>query len=108
MPPGKTRLNSRSRLEADYVIERLFTNSYPDRTWGGAGYIRYQFSPRNTIAGRAEYLDDRGVVFTGITQALKETRSPSNKKWLKVFCCARNGAAIFRINRISAPTVSVS
>lgn len=60
-------------LEADYVIERLYTNSYPARTWGGAGYARYQISPRIAIAGRAEYLDDQGGLFSGTTQALKET-----------------------------------
>ena len=72
-------------LEADYVIERLFTNSYPDRTWGGAGYIRYQFSPRNAIAGRAEYLDDQGGLFTGITQALKETTVTLEQKMAEGF-----------------------
>lgn len=60
-------------IEADYVIERLYTNSYPARTWGGAGYARYQISPRVAVAGRAEYLDDQGGLFSGVTQALKET-----------------------------------
>jgi hypothetical protein len=60
-------------LEADYVIERLFTNSAPDTTWGGAAYARYQISPRIAIAGRAEYLSDRGGLFSGTTQALKDT-----------------------------------
>jgi len=60
-------------LEADYVIERLFTNSYPQRVWGGAGYARYQITPRLAIAGRAELLDDQGGLFSGRTQTLKET-----------------------------------
>jgi hypothetical protein len=47
-------------MEADYVIERLYTNSAPSETWGGAGYLRYQFFPRWAIAGRAEYLEDEG------------------------------------------------
>jgi Putative beta-barrel porin-2, OmpL-like. bbp2 len=47
-------------MEADYVIERLYTNSAPSETWGGAGYLRYQFFPRWAIAGRAEYLEDGG------------------------------------------------
>jgi putative OmpL-like beta-barrel porin-2 len=59
--------------EGDYVIERLQTNSAPQRTWGGAGYARYQLSPRVAVAGRAEYLADQGGLFTGRTQALKET-----------------------------------
>ena len=72
-------------LEADYVIERLFTNSYPARTWGGAGYARYQISPRLAIASRAEYLDDQGGLFTGITQALKETTVTLEQKMLEGF-----------------------
>ena len=59
-------------LEGDYVIERLYTNSAPQVTWGGAGYARYQLNPRLSIGGRAEYLADRGL-FSGTTQALKET-----------------------------------
>jgi len=60
-------------LEADYVIERLYTNSYPQVTWGGAGYARYQLSPRVAIAGRAEYMSDKGGLFSGTSQALKDT-----------------------------------
>jgi Putative beta-barrel porin-2, OmpL-like. bbp2 len=72
-------------LEADYLIQRLFTNSYPARTWGGAGYARYQISPRIAIAGRAEYLADQGGLFTGITQALKETTVTLEQKMLEGF-----------------------
>lgn len=60
-------------LEADDEIQRLFTTSAPAHTDGGAGYIRYQLTPRFALAGRAEYLSDRGGLFTGLTQALKET-----------------------------------
>ncbi len=58
--------------EADYVIERLNTNSAPTRVEGGAGYVRYQLSPRLAIAGRTEYMLDRGGLFSGVSQALKE------------------------------------
>ncbi len=58
--------------EADYVIERLNTNSAPARVEGGAGYARYQLSPRLAIAGRAEYMLDHGGLFTAVSQALKE------------------------------------
>ena len=64
--------------EGDYVIERQWANaapgqsSAPDHVIGGAGYAQYQFSPRYSIAGRAEYLSDRGGLFSGVTQALKE------------------------------------
>jgi hypothetical protein len=40
---------------------------------GGAAYARYQLTPKSAIAGRGEYLSDRGGLFSGITQALKET-----------------------------------
>jgi hypothetical protein len=60
-------------LESDYVIERLHTYSAPLHTDGGAAYARYQITPKFALAGRAEYLSDRGGLFTGATQALKET-----------------------------------
>ena len=60
-------------IEGDYVIQRLESNSPPAHTSGGAVYARYQVSPRFAIAGRAEYLSDRGGLFSGTTQALKET-----------------------------------
>jgi hypothetical protein len=64
--------------EADYVIEREWANaapgesSAPSHVDGGAGYIQYAFSPRMDVAARAEYLSDRGGLFSGVTQALKE------------------------------------
>jgi hypothetical protein len=59
-------------FEGDYVIERLFRNSTPAYTWGGAAYARYQFLPKHAIGARAEYLSDRGGLFSGVSQALKE------------------------------------
>jgi hypothetical protein len=59
--------------EADYVINRAFDGSSPVHIAGGAGYLRYQFAPKFAVAGRAEYLSDRGGLFSGVTQALKET-----------------------------------
>jgi hypothetical protein len=59
-------------VEGDYVIERLLTTSAPSHTGGGAGYVRYQLNPRIAIAARTEYLSDRGGLFTGTTQAIKE------------------------------------
>jgi hypothetical protein len=68
-------------LEGDYVIEREWQNtdtalgqsSSPSHVIGGAGYAKYQFSPKFAVAGRAEYMSDHGGLFSGITQALKET-----------------------------------
>ena len=68
-------------LEGDYVIQRLWVNtapgesSAPSDVWGGAAYAKYQLTPRTYIAGRTEYLNDHGGLFTGITsyiEALKE------------------------------------
>jgi hypothetical protein len=65
-------------LEGDYVIQRLWTNaapgesSAPSHVDGGAVYARYQLTPKIALAGRTEYLSDRGGLFSGTTQALKE------------------------------------
>jgi hypothetical protein len=59
--------------DGDYVIQRLMTTSAPFHTMGGAGYARYQLGPKFAIAARAEYLSDRGGLFTGATQAINET-----------------------------------
>jgi len=59
--------------EADYVISRSFKQSAPAYVVGGAGYARYQISPKTALAARAEYLSDRGGFFSGVTQALKES-----------------------------------
>lgn len=60
------------QLEGDWVIERDYTTSPPQHTDGGAAYVKYQISPRVYVATRAEYLSDRGGLYTGKTQALKE------------------------------------
>ncbi len=66
-------------VEGDYVIERLWRNSAPGESSapshvdGGAAYMKYQLNPRFSLSGRAEYMSDRGGLFSGLTQALKET-----------------------------------
>ena len=65
-------------LEGDYFIQRLWRNeapgqsSAPSHVDGGAAYVKYQFSPKIALATRAEYLSDRGGLFSGLNQALKE------------------------------------
>ena len=65
-------------LEGDYEISRVWAqagpgmSSAPKHVIGGAGYARYQWTPRMALAGRTEYLSDRGGLFSGTTQALKE------------------------------------
>jgi hypothetical protein len=58
--------------EADYVLERLYSYSTPQRVEGGALYAGYQISPRYAFAVRTEYLADIGGLFSGTTQYLKE------------------------------------
>jgi hypothetical protein len=72
-------------LEADYVVERLDTNSFPAVAWGGAGYARYQISPRVAIAGRTEYLADQGGLFSSTNQALKEATVTIEQRMLEGF-----------------------
>ena len=78
-------------LEGDYVIQREWKNSSPghsaapSHTIGGAAYVRYQFTPRIFVGGRAEYLSDRGGLFSGITQALKETTATFDYKFAEGF-----------------------
>ena len=59
--------------EGDYIVNRVEDVSAPLHIAGGVAYARYQFTPRFALAGRAEYLSDRGGLFSGVTQALKET-----------------------------------
>jgi hypothetical protein len=59
-------------FEGDYVIERLQTISPPIHVDGGAFYTRYQLTKKFALAGRTEYLTDRGGLYSGTTQALKE------------------------------------
>jgi hypothetical protein len=65
--------------KGDYLIEREWAqaapgeSAAPEHDDGGAGYAQYQLASRSWIAARAEYLSDRGGLFSGVTQALKET-----------------------------------
>lgn len=67
--------------EADYVINRVFSSSAPAHVSGGAAYARYQLTPKFAVAGRAEYLSDRGGLFSGVNQALKETTLTTEYKF---------------------------
>lgn len=72
-------------LEGDYVINRVFKESAPAHVSGGAIYARYQFTPKSAFAARAEYLSDRGGLFSGTTQALKETTLTYEYKFAEGF-----------------------
>jgi hypothetical protein len=60
-------------LEADDEISRLYDFSRPAHAIGSAAYVQYQVTPKLSLAGRGEYLSDRGGLFSGVTQAIKET-----------------------------------
>jgi hypothetical protein len=78
-------------LEGDYVIQRLFKNSPPQHASGGAVYAQYQFSPKFSMAARAEYLSDRGALFSGLSQALKETTLTSTYRFAERFMARVEG-----------------
>ena len=59
--------------EGDYVVNRVQQQSAPAHVSAGAVYARYALPKSWAVAGRAEYLSDRGGLFSGTTQALKET-----------------------------------
>jgi hypothetical protein len=58
--------------EADYVQERLYSYSSPERVDGGALYAGYQVSRTFALAARVEYVADIGGLYSGVTQFLKE------------------------------------
>ena len=59
-------------VEGDYVNSDNPAPNADSRVYGGAVYARRQLTARTAIAGRAEYLRDRGGLFTGTSQAIKE------------------------------------
>lgn len=65
-------------VEGDYFLARLWKNatpgesSAPSHVAGGAAYMQYQLSRKVALATRVEYMSDRGGLFSGLSQALKE------------------------------------
>ena len=59
--------------ETDYVIQRLETTSAPARANTGALYAQYALTPKLALAGRGEYLADKGGLYSGADQILRET-----------------------------------
>jgi hypothetical protein len=78
-------------LEGDYVIQRLYKDSPPQHAAGGAGYAQYQFTPKFLLAARAEYLSDRGSLFSGLSQALKETTLTTTYRFAERFMARVEG-----------------
>jgi len=97
----------RMAVEGDYVIERLSRNealarsSATSHVAGGAVYARYQLTQKLGVAARAEYLSDRGGLFSGLTQALKETTATLDYKLDDGFLMRYEWCQDFRINEAS-------
>jgi hypothetical protein len=58
--------------EADFVLNRTYAEQQPGRVAIGGLEGRYALPHDWNVGGRAEYFDDRGGLFSGKTQALKE------------------------------------
>lgn len=58
--------------EADYVLSRNASEQQPGRVVIGGLTAKYALGRAWNLGGRTEYFDDRGGLFSGKTQALKE------------------------------------
>jgi hypothetical protein len=71
--------------EFDYVVSRETQASPPSHVVGGVGYLQYHFTSRFSLSGRGEYLKDRGGLFSGATQDLKETTLTATYQFIDGF-----------------------
>lgn len=71
--------------EADFVVNRTYAEQQPGRVAIGGLTAKYEL-PRNWFVGaRGEYFDDRGGLFSGTTQALKEVTLVLNHQFAPGF-----------------------
>lgn len=61
--------------EFDYVINRVESNSAPQRITGGAAYLRYQVTPKIYFGQRYVRLNDHAGLFSGAQQKLNDLTS---------------------------------
>ena len=66
--------------QADFVINRVFAQSPEQHTAAGSMHVKYLIPGSSYIAGRFEYVDDRSGLFSGTSQALKETTLTFNRQ----------------------------
>ena len=59
--------------EGDYVLTRRFSYSHPQLLYGGAVYLKREFTKTLSLATRFEYMKDRDGLFSATPQDLKET-----------------------------------
>ncbi len=72
-------------FEGDYVVNRFNRRDQPSRVTGGVAYLRHQLTPKFAVAGRGEYLADKGGLFSGASQALKEVTLTGEYKFAEGF-----------------------
>jgi hypothetical protein len=85
--------------EADYVLNRTYAEQQPPRVALGAFEFKYTLPGSWYVGGRTEYFDDRGGLFSGKTQALKEFTLTANRQF---FLSSRTG-----VLERSQPTVTL-
>jgi hypothetical protein len=61
--------------EFDVVINRVYSNSPPQRVTGGAGYLRYQMTSQLYFGQRYARLNDVAGLFSGVSQNLNDVTS---------------------------------
>ncbi len=61
--------------ELDYIINRVESNSAPQRITGGAAYFRYQLTPKTYFGQRYTRLNDNAGLFSGVAQNLNDLTS---------------------------------
>jgi Putative beta-barrel porin-2, OmpL-like. bbp2 len=77
--------NWSATVEGDYVIDRVASNSSPAHAYGGAAYLHRQITNALALNGRFEYLADRGGLFSGVTQDLKEVTATAVYQFINGF-----------------------
>ena len=71
--------------EADFVVNRSYMEQRPGRAVIGGLEAKYDLARNWYLGGRAEYFDDRGGLFSGTTQALKEVTLVANHQFAPGF-----------------------
>ena len=90
--------------EADFVLNRTFAEQQPGRVVIGSLSTKYTL-PRNwAVGGRAEYFDDRGGLFSGTTDALKEATAVLDHNLAPASSPAPSSAATGPTTPSSSPT----
>lgn len=61
--------------QIDYIINRVQSNSPPQRVTGGAAYLRYQMTPKTYFGQRYVRFNDLNGLFSGVAQSLNDVTS---------------------------------